>query len=281
MTKIVVLSDLHIGKVAWGSYGLDMLRDGMDMLEPGDHLVLNGDIVELNESSRHELFDEVLDRIRTGTKDAHVLYNVGNKELQFVQGPMTQWEDELRLKMMDYGIALAEGAIQRVYTKDRCIRLVGTIGWCDGSMWDGQDDDGSEYPNTLDSIRARAQNEHYPDKYPTWDFDSCQAFHDKVQRGLKSRASHLNNHSMGMNPDDEWMLFSHFVTSKDLVQGATPRFRYLNYFMGWDADPFLATVKKKATQIVVGHTHRHDSTIQSGVPVQNASGATRPFVIEL
>ena len=253
--RIVTLSDLHIGK--WGDYGKDLFESAEK--DSAEVLWLNGDIFEPDADPLPDVEDYLKRAGKLHSQYDHVVWVAGNNdlELDILKGPVTNYAEEFGSVLESFGIHLLDRS--PLVTGD--IVLVGNIGWSNGGLWEPSIAS-SEWPNSPDVNKKYTETFFQKLFGDRWDITS-PLFFQQVQSNL---AAHVE-----ATKDKRVVLGTHYVTSKKLVlYGDRPKYDYLNWYMGFEADELYKVAEPELA--LVGHTHRNQTVMVGSTMVHNISG---------
>ena len=204
------------------------------------------------------------------------LFTLGNNDLEQIRNSfVSEHYDEMASRVGAYGFSLLD-AVPKVVGD---VAFVGNVGWYDGTLWTKHCmDDVFGYPNDPAAIRARATA-----------YFCGQEFKGRLLKNYSPDdlfahcTERLSNHLDAVHADtavSAVVLGVHFVPSTQFVMGDTPKFAYLNWYMGSQAhaEHYL---REKVVLGFTGHTHRSDAWSVGLLKVHNVSGPKQPRLFEL
>lgn len=247
--RILLLSDLHFGKKAWGSFAQDQV-EWAKKKGSCDVLIFCGDLAESPEDLHNGL-----DALR-GIDAKHRLFVAGNNDVERLEkmgGKVSNYANDFQdLIGEDFHL------LDRSPKKIDGVNFVGNMLSFNGSLWRSNMNNPST--NVVEQVKNTWEKaEKYWGGNPYNDI-SFPAFNQNLVKRLHSDVGTDGSSSI---------VITHFVPHPDfVVYGHSEKFDYLNFFMGRNMTDHYPNVRMG----FCGHTHRRKSVYIGKTWVENVSG---------
>lgn len=266
--KLLVLSDTHLHKPGWGTFGHDVFQRALELAQaqgPIDVVLHSGDLVE--PSVKQASLRDGLELLATIPAKLH-LWVAGNNDIEFLDWKrgVANYARDLQEEAKPFGVHLLDAG--PVTYQD--VTFVGNFGFYDMSLWQPPKVSSPNYPNTLAEVAENGNKWHRENMggivIPEL-FELCQ--------------STLHRHLAQVPAGNRVVVATHTVPHPDMVlYGSSPAYDFQNAWMGWDDRHRARSISKTPNLIFqfCGHTHRSKRIDRPEGPLINSSGRDQPYL---